>query len=657
MSETSQRVASRPLPRVVVAGAGERALGLALVRALAAQPGLEIEQTSSALSSESWLTGAEVVLCPLEGPDGAVACVGRACQCGASTAIVAYAESPSVESVTAARRAGVIDVLLPSDAPHTVERVLDAAKAARTRTETFNALAELERYRNFFETGPVIIFRWRAQAGWPVESVSPNVSQLFGVSAEDFMTGRAAYAASVHPDDLERVAREVESNSAAGLRTFDQEYRIVRPDGDVRWLYDHTIVSRNEHGVVTHYDGYVFDVTQLERERRTRTHAERKLYQAQKLESLGLLAGGVAHDFNNLLTTIMGESGMALGALDPSSPAHAALSNVLVAARNAAGLTRQMLAYAGRASSSPQPCDLRSIIAELNQLMESSAPKGVKLELSLGSEPRVVYADPTHLQQIVMNLVLNGAEACAERGGKVRVSLSRIIATLHGSERECVQIEVVDNGCGMDAATLSRVFEPFFSTKLRGRGLGLSAVQGLVNTHGGELRLSSQPGRGTKARVLLPASKASAPPRAPLPAPTRARGERVLVVDDEDAVARVAARCLQHFGYSTAIVNNGQAALDALDAATAPIQAVLLDRTMPGLTGEETLKELRARFPNVAVVLTSGFDESESVLATRATRADGFLRKPYTPDELARAVRIALDGPRAPASDEAAKLN
>ncbi len=657
MSEASNRTPAGPPVRVRVVGAREHALGGALERALAAQPELELLPPPSHSGPRAWVADAQVVLCPLDGEPRAKELVARACELGLSTAVVGYAESPRGEDVLEAWRAGVLDVCGPSDTPRAVARVLEFARASRTRAATHVALAELERYRRFFESGPVIIFRWRAQAGWPVEAVSPNVVQLFGVSAEDFLSGRAAYAASVHPEDLARVAREVEGHAAAGARAFDQEYRIVRPDGEVRWLYDHTIVARDERGAVTHYEGYVFDVTALERERRTRTNAERKLLQAQKLESLGVLAGGVAHDFNNLLTTILGESGMALAELEVASPAHAALTNVIAAARNAAGLTRQMLAYAGRAASTPQPCDLRATIGEMTQLMESSVPKGVKLELQLGTQARVVYADPTHIQQIVMNLVLNGAEACAERGGHVRVALTGAPAQLHGAQRECVQIEVVDDGCGMDAATLSRVFEPFFSTKVRGRGLGLSAVRGLVDAHGGELRLTSEPGRGTTARVLLPASAVSVPPRAPLPAPHRARGERVLVVDDEDTVARVAARCLQHFGYSTAIVNNGQAALEALAGASAPIDAVLLDRTMPGLSGEETLSAVRAHFPQMVVVLTSGGDEGESALATRAARADAFLRKPYTPDELARTIRAALDAAQAPSRGEGVKLN
>ncbi len=659
MSETSTRTPSNSRTRVLLVDAANRPLGRALLRALTDRPEVELAQAPEQPDWDELLADADVVVCPLEGEHNAVELLKRACARGVATSIVAYADSPSSDAVVSAWRAGLLDLLGPADVERAAERVTVCVGVSRRRAQTHVAIAELERYRRFFESGPVIIFRWRAQHGWPVEAVSPNVVQLFGTSADDFLSGRAAYAASVHPEDLERVAREVATNSSAGMRTFDQEYRIVRPDGEVRWLYDHTVVVRDEFGAVTHYEGYVFDVTQLEQERRTRTQAERKLYQAQKLESLGLLAGGVAHDFNNLLTTILGECSMALDTLAPPSPVHAALTNVVAAARSAAGLTRQMLAYAGKASSSPQACDLWATIHELRPLMESSLPKGVKLELDLGAASRVVYADPTHMQQVVMNLVLNGAEACAERGGLVRIGLSGVVAVLHGDERECVQIEVTDDGCGMDAATLSRVFEPFFSTKLRGRGLGLSAVRGLVDSHGGELRLTSQPGRGTTARVLLPVSKASAPPRAPLPTPHRARGERVLVVDDEDAVARVAARCLQHFGYSTAIVNDGQSALDALANSAAPIQAVLLDRTMPGLSGDETLSALRARFPQVAVLVTSGFDESDSVLATRAARADGFLRKPYTPDELARAIRTALEAarPPSPTGGENARLN
>lgn len=646
---------SRQQCRLALLGASEDVLRDALEQRLAASECFEVVTGTDEVALDRVLrAGIEALLCPLNGPASAARAVERACELGSEAAVLAYGEPSDTAPILEALRRGVVDVLDRNAVAIAAERTLNAIALVRSRAATRAALRELQRYRSFFETGPVIIFRWRAQAGWPVDYVSPNVEQLFGVSAEDFLSGRAAYAASVHPDDLERVAHEVASYSERGAPSFDQEYRVVRPGGEVRWLYDHTVVTRGEDGAITHYEGYVFDITQLERERRTRAQAEQKLYAAQKLESLGLLAGGVAHDFNNLLTTVMGEGAMALAALDPQSPEHRSITNVLSAARAAAGLTRQMLTYAGRASSSPRPCDVRALIGEVSRLMESSLPKNVRLELRLGERPADVSADPAQLQQVFMNLVLNSAEACAERGGAVSLSLGRARARLSGEERDCIELKVADDGAGMDAATLARVFEPFFSTKFHGRGLGLSAVQGIVHAHGGEIEISSEAGVGTTARVLLPTSSSRSLPNAPLPAPALARGERILVVDDEATVARVAARCLQQFGYSTATASGGQEALELIAAAEGAIDAVLLDRTMPRMSGEETLVQLRERFPKLIVVLTSGFDEAESLLASRRASPDAFLRKPFTPDELARTMRGALDASKSATKARAA---
>jgi len=592
--------------------------------------------------------GASVALCPLHGALAAARAVRIACEAGSHCAVLAYGSELEPRAWIEALRSGVVDVLrVPAESADVVARVEHAFTRAQSAKLQRAATLELERYRRFFHAGPVIVFRWRAAPGWPVEDASPNVIQLFGVSAEDFLSGAAPYSASVHPDDLERVAREVQAHANSGAHSFDQEYRIVRPDGEVRWLYDHTVITRDASGAATHFAGYVLDVSSLERERRTRAEAERLLLQTQKLESLGILAGGVAHDFNNLLTTMLGEATLALSSLPADAPARAQIGNVLAAARSAAGLTRQMLAYAGRASTTPKPCDLRTPVSEVLRLLESSLPRRVRLEVELG-EPAIILADAGQIQQVVMNLVLNAAEACGEREGVIALRLLRVHALLGGVERECVQLEIEDSGDGMSPATLARVFEPFFSTKFQGRGLGLSAVRGIVQAHGGELLLSSRVGVGTLVRVQLPLSRGDAPSATSPSSPAASRGERVLVVDDEAAVARVAARALQHFGYSTAIASSGREALALLASAKERVDCVLLDRTMPDLSGEETLELLRERDPQLVVVLTSGYEEAESLVSARRVSPNAFLRKPFAPDELARAVRAALDAARAP---------
>jgi PAS domain S-box-containing protein len=642
-SNDSKRVA------IVLVGEGAGGFAAELGRVLRADPHFEVRtaETRAELARE-FESRVEAALCPLTGACSCGEALALACSLGSSTAIVAYDETSDAPAAVDALRLGALDVLHPSRLAEAGTRMRDTLQLVRTRAALGFARSELERHRRFFVGGPVIVFRWIAAANWPVEFVTPNVVDLFGVRAEDFMSGRTPYAASVHPEDLERVAREVAAHSQSGASSFEQEYRIVRPDGDVRWLYDHTLVVREASGAITHYEGYVLDVTQLESERRTRTRVERQLLEAQRLESLGALAGGLAHDFNNLLTTILGEAALVLESEPPNSALHAAISNIATAARTASGLTRQMLAYAGRAGSSPEICDVRALVREVAPLLESSLPKKVQLQLRLGDAPATVRADPSQIQQVVMNLVVSGAEACGESGGRVTLEVLRGEAALGGNaKRECVFLQISDNGSGTDEATLSRIIEPHVKARIRGRGLELAAVQGIVRAHGGELTLESAPGKGATARVMLPALATPVSPPAALPSPSTTLSERVLVVDDEPMVARIAARCLQQFGYSTATASGGREALAILNAAKGAIDCVLLDRSMPDLSGEETLEQMREKDRELVVVLTSGFDEAESLHSTRHAPPDAFLCKPYSPDELARAVRKALDAAKA----------
>jgi PAS domain S-box-containing protein len=514
----------------------------------------------------------------------------------------------------------------------------------QVHAERATAEEELRRYRGFFNAGPVVVFRWVAAEGWPVEYVSPNVAQLFGVSSDEFLSGRVPYARTVHPDDLARVAEEVSSHTAARHAGFDQEYRIVRPSGEVRWLFDHTLVVRDAHGVVTHYEGYVLDQTETMRARREREELQRKMLQTQKLESLGVLAGGIAHDFNNLLTAILGNTSLALEDLDPTQRARALLQDALRSVERAADLTREMLAYAGRASLARRPMDLAEHTREIAELLQATLPKKVHLDLDLPSGLPPIDADPAQMQQIVMNLVMNAAEACGEQPGNVRVALSATGANGSGERRSqaWVVLEVRDDGEGMDEATCARIFEPFFTTKAQGRGLGLSAVLGILRAHGGDIEVESTPGAGSRFRVRLPASLR------PLVAATVARrsvgpdGGCVLVVDDEESVRRVASRILTSCGFEVLSAPDGRAAVEIFAARTSEIDVVLLDLTMPLMSGDEALEAMRCIRPDVRAVLTSGYSEEEALVRCAERPPAAFLQKPYSVTSLVETLREVM---------------
>ena len=381
-----------------------------------------------------------------------------------------------------------------------------------------------------------------------------------------------------------------------------------------------------------------------------------QLLQTQKLESLGLLAGGLAHDFNNLLTAIMGYASILLGLIGSEEPAQGMLNDLLRASETAAHLTRQLLAYSGRGRFVVQPLNLSKLVREAASLLQVSIPKNVQLQLKVDPELPSIEADAGQMQQVIMNLVINGAEAISEdESGTVLVmtSLQEVdqdyIQTTFGSGKitpgTYVTLEVHDTGSGMDAETQAKIFDPFFTTKFTGRGLGLAAVLGIVRGHKGALKVYSTPGRGTTFKVLFPACEAT-PSR--LESGTQSEGDfhnagTVLVIDDEEMVRRVAKSMLESYGYNVLVASDGNSAIEMFKEVGHTISVVLLDLTMPSMSGEETFRQLRMIRSNVPVILSSGYNEVEAVKRFTGKSLTGFVQKPYTTSQLAQKVRAALN--------------
>jgi two-component system cell cycle sensor histidine kinase/response regulator CckA len=384
-----------------------------------------------------------------------------------------------------------------------------------------------------------------------------------------------------------------------------------------------------------------------------RLRIEEQLRHTQKLESLGVLAGGVAHDFNNLLTGILGNSSLALDNVGPSHPNRLLIEEVMKAAERAAELTRQLLAYAGKGRFVMRTLDLSELVREISGLVQTSLPKRAQLRLQLAEELPGIDADPGQLQQIVMNLVINGAEAIGPQGGSVLVqtALQEVDQSYIGTMSSAgellrpgayVALDVHDTGSGMDEETMSRIFDPFFSTKFAGRGLGLSAVLGIVRAHKGALKVYSKPGQGTTFKVLFPAS-AGVVAAAAAPAKRDLSGAgTVLIVDDEEIVRTTARHTLMRYGYKSISAPDGAAALDAYKSSPGKVVLVLLDLTMPVMSGEETLRHLQTIDPKVKVLLTSGYNEVEAVQRFAGKGLAGFIQKPYTAAALAEKVKEVL---------------
>jgi len=388
-----------------------------------------------------------------------------------------------------------------------------------------------------------------------------------------------------------------------------------------------------------------------------RRRSDELLLQTQKLESLGVLAGGVAHDFNNLLTGIMGNASLASDELPPElDHLRAILAEVVSASESASNLTKQLLAYAGKARFVVAPLEMSSTVKSIGHLVQSSIPSNVTLTLDLGVNLPRVDADKSQVQQIIMNLVINAAEAIpAKRAGTVlvrtyehQVDDAFMRKHFQGADIPAgryIALEIRDDGIGMDDDTRARIFDPFFTTKFLGRGLGLAAVLGIVRGHKGALTVESAPGQGSTFRILFPATDK------PVPVTSEALSSNglatvekttVLVIDDEVTVRRTAKAALERQGYTVILAEDGPEGIEVFRALNRRISAVLLDFTMPRLNGAAVFAELQAIRRDVPVILSSGFDQLEMDRVFVNKDLAGFIQKPYTATALVRKIADVL---------------
>jgi PAS domain S-box-containing protein len=402
---------------------------------------------------------------------------------------------------------------------------------------------------------------------------------------------------------------------------------------------------RDEAGAVVGMLGVSIDVTDRRRHEAEQEKLRAQLLQVQKLESLGLLAGGIAHDFNNVLTVILGGASTALLTLPVENPARKDIENVVAAAQRASTLTRQMLAYSGKAHVEIRPMDLSLHVREITSLLETTVPKKVQLRLELQSDLPAIEADVAQLQQVIMNLVINGAEAIGDQQGTVLVSTgvqevdalyaSSLFAAEGLAPGQYVFLEVHDTGHGMHEDTKEKIFDPFFTTKFSGRGLGLAAVLGIVRSHRGAIKVYSSPGRGTTFKIFFPCASRPAVYEPRASSPTYRGHGLVLVIDDDAGVRSTMRRILTFFGFSVIDAEDGQQGAEVFAANAASVVLVLLDMTMPKMNGEETFRAIRNVRSDVPVILTSGYNEIEATRRVTSKGLAGFLEKPFTPRDLA----------------------
>lgn len=480
---------------------------------------------------------------------------------------------------------------------------------------------------------------WDAQTrrifGVPAEAPPPPVDELLGKY--------------MHPDDRERVAKALHGIDSMG-HYGPLQHRILRPNGEVRWVYASGTAVRDHEGQFVRIVGSVQDITE-------RRLLEERLVEAQKLESIGRLAGGVAHDFNNMLTAIFGNIHFAEEATSIEE-ARPLLESIRLIAERSAALTAQLLAFARRQVIEPTVVDPNDLIRRLDTVFQRAIGEHVRVVLSLAATGRI-RADESQLEQVVMNLVTNARDAMSGGGVLTLETLDVTLGQDYASSHPDVQpgphvlLVVSDTGPGIAPEVLPHVFEPFFTTRVGGTGLGLATCYGIVKQSGGHLTVYSEPGKGTAFKVYLPrvdADLASDQPKELEAAPSR--GERVLLVEDEAPVRTVVERALLNQHYDVVSVSTAEEALSLVETVPA-FDLLVSDVVLPGMGGRALSERLSKKVPSLRVLFISGYTENAIVQGGVLDPGIHFLQKPFLPSDLVRAVQRALEDSPARREDEA----
>lgn len=547
----------------------------------------------------------------------------------------------------------VLDVRLAPlrDSSEKIEGAIGIALDTTAGKQAERELKESERlFRALTTNLPDIILRFDRE--YRHIYASRNVELIEGRPASEFI-GKTHRELGVPAEHCDMIEAAIESVFETG-RIFESEFVY---DGPVRepMIFDWRLIPEfGEGNRVETVLSISRDITSRKASERTRTELEEQLFQSQKMEAVGTLAGSIAHDFNNLLHAISGYADLLLMARDEDDPDHEPLTQIRRATRTASELSRQLLTFSRELETNPQPLDLNREIDQARDLLGRSIPRMIELRVEPAEDLLTVSADPIQIEQVLVNLTLNARDAIPAEGRisvkTANLSPAEAIAEtrLRLEPRWYVSLSFSDTGRGMDEETLARIFDPFYTTKEAGQGtgLGLSTVYGIIKAHGGEILAESRPGVGTEFLILLPAAKDQALDRAADRMPEEVPGgslEGILVVDDESSIRDIASQLLDQFGYRTMTASTAEEALAKLAEPESGIDLILLDLSMPGMGGRRGLIEMRRLYPQVKVVIASGYASPALIDECLAAGALDFVAKPYRLTDLLERVRAALN--------------
>ena len=506
-----------------------------------------------------------------------------------------------------------------------------------------------EHFKAMFETASIGVAQADPKTGQWLR-VNQKMCEITGYSSAELLTMRVPEI--THPEDRERDWEAFQNVVNGRAKNYRIEKRYVRKDDTIAWVNVNMTVIRDLSGQPMQTIATIEDITERKRAEEEKQALEAQLRQGQKMEAVGTLAGGIAHEFNNILGIILGYSELARDDIPEWNPAWFHLDEIQAATLRAKDAVLQLLAFSRKTEENHQPLNLAPVVKEAIKFLRSSIPTNIEIRQNIAEGCHKVIADPTQIHQIILNLSTNAAHAMEETGGILEFSLQNI--TLDGSTQdsdsklqpgEYVMFQVSDTGCGIPAETLDRIFDPYFTTKKvgKGTGMGLSVVHGIIEAHGGSIQVKSSPGIGTTFKILFPATKEESILAMEIEEELPTGNERILFIDDEQSMAKLGRLILEILGYKVQTETDPRKALELFASNPEQFDLIMTDTTMPGMTGDQLIKEILKIRPGMKTILCTGYSEGVDEESAITLGAKAYALKPLDRKQLAMTVRKVLD--------------